>query len=386
LGSPGDDRGIKAAGEASPVGYTPAMSRAPLLWPGVPVALLSAALFGASTPFAKLLLGEGVSPWLLAGLLYLGSGLGLGITRLMQRASGRASAEAPLRRAELPGLALVVLSGGVIGPILLMLGLAATPASAASLLLNLEGLATMALAWVIFGENVDHRLLFGAAAILAGAVVLSWQGGPDGFGWGAVAIAGACLAWGLDNNLTRRLSAADPVQIAMIKGFAAGTVNLVLAITMGAQLPAASMIAGAALLGFLGYGISLALFVLGLRHLGAARTGAYFSTAPFIGAVLAIAMLGEPLTVRLVLAALLMTVGLYLHLAEAHEHEHMHEALEHEHRHLHYEHHRHAHMPGDPAGEPHTHWHSHLPLVHKHPHYPDLHHRHPHSPEHAGAH
>jgi drug/metabolite transporter (DMT)-like permease len=362
------------------------MSRAPLLWPGVPVALLSAALFGASTPFAKLLLGEGVSPWLLAGLLYLGSGLGLGITRLMQRASGRASAEAPLRRADLPWLALVVLSGGVIGPVLLMLGLAATPASTASLLLNLEGLATMALAWVIFGENVDHRLLFGAAAILAGAVVVSWQGGPDGFGWGAMAIAGACLAWGLDNNLTRRLSAADPVQIAMIKGFAAGTVDLVLAITVGAQLPAASMIAGAALIGFLGYGISLTLFVLGLRHLGAARTGAYFSTAPFIGAVLAIAMLGEPLTVRLVLAGLLMAVGLYLHLAEAHEHEHMHEAIEHEHRHLHDEHHRHAHMPGDPAGEPHTHRHRHLPLVHKHPHYPDLHHRHPHSPEHAGAH
>jgi hypothetical protein len=163
-------------------------------------------------------------------------------------------------------------------------------------------------------------------------------------------------------------------------------VNLVLAITVGAQLPAASMIAGAALIGFLGYGISLTLFVLGLRHLGAARTGAYFSTAPFIGAVLAIAMLGEPLTVRLVLAGLLMAVGLYLHLAEAHEHEHMHEAIEHEHRHLHDEHHRHAHMPGDPAGEPHTHRHRHLPLVHKHPHYPDLHHRHTHSPEHAGAH
>src|SRR5436190_1237906 len=205
------------------------MSRSLLAWPGVPLALLSAALFGISTPFAKLLLGDGVSPWLLAGLLYLGSGLGLTILQLVRRTSGTVLAEAPLRRADLPWLALVVLSGGVVAPVLLMLGLAMTAASTASLLLNLEGLATMALAWVLFGENVDRRLLAGAAAILAGAALLSWQGGPAGFGWGAAAIAGACLAWGLDNNLTRRLSAADPVQIAMIKGLAAGAVNLILA-------------------------------------------------------------------------------------------------------------------------------------------------------------
>src|SRR5436305_8743176 len=192
-----------------------------LAWPGAPLAIASAALFGASTPFAKLLLGDGVSAWLLAGLLYLGSGLGLGLVRLGQTASGRASAEAALRRADLPWLALVVLSGGIVGPVLLMLGLAMTAASTGSLLLNLEGLATMALAWMLFGENADRRLLAGAAAILAGAVLLSWQGGPNGFGWGAAAIAGACLAWGLDNNLTPRLSAADPVQIAMIKGLAA---------------------------------------------------------------------------------------------------------------------------------------------------------------------
>jgi drug/metabolite transporter (DMT)-like permease len=213
-------------------------------------------------------------------------------------------------------------------------------------------------------------------------VLLSWQGGPEAFGWGAAAIASACLAWGLDNNLTRRLSAADPVQIAMVKGLAAGAVNLVLGIVAGAQLPSTVVIGGAALIGFIGYGISLVLFVLGLRHLGAARTGAYFSTAPFIGAVLAILMLGEPLTTQLVIAGLLMAFGLYLHLAEAHDHEHAHEALEHEHRHVHDVHHRHAHLPGDPVGEPHAHRHRHLPLRHKHPHYPDLHHRH----GHAGAH
>jgi len=359
------------------------MSRSLLAWPGVPLALLSAVLFGISTPFAKLLLGDGVSAWLLAGLLYLGSGLGLALLQLARRVSVKVLAEAPLRRADVPWLALVVLSGGVVAPVLLMLGLAMTAASTASLLLNLEGLATMALAWVLFGENVDRRLLAGAAAILAGAILLSWQGGPAGFGWGAAAIAGACLAWGLDNNLTRRLSAADPVQIAMIKGLAAGAVNLILALIVGAQLPTAGAIGGAALVGFIGYGVSLVLFVLGLRHLGAARAGAYFATAPFIGALVAIALLGEALTFQLVVAGLLMAVGLYLHLAEAHEHEHRHEAFEHEHRHAHDAHHQHSHGPGDPEGEPHSHAHRHLPLVHKHPHYPDLHHRHGHS--HAGA-
>ncbi len=347
-----------------------------LAWPGAPLALTSAALFGASTPFAKLLLGEGISPWMLAGLLYLGSGIGLSIVHLGRRGA----AEAPLRRADLPWFALVVLSGGVLGPVLLMIGLTTTPASSTALLLNLESLATMVIAWVAFRENVDRRLLVGAAAILGGAVLLSWQGGPRGFGLGAIAVAGACIAWGIDNNLTRKLSAADPVQIALIKGLVAGTVNLILALFIGAHLPSMSALSGAALVGFLGYGVSLVLFVLALRHLGAARTGAYFSTAPFIGAVLAIAMFGEEVTVRLIGAGVLMGIGLYLHLSEAHEHEHQHEALEHEHRHVHDTHHQHAHAPGDPAGEPHTHAHRHSPITHKHPHYPDLHHRHGHAP------
>lgn len=347
-------------------------------WPGAPIAIASAVLFGASTPFAKLLLGDGVSPWLLAGLLYLGSGIGLTMIHLGRRSLGLAPSEAPLRRADLPWLALVVLSGGVIGPLLLMVGLATTSASSASLLLNLEGLATMVIAWVVFRENVDRRLLFGAAAILAGAVLLSWQGGPAGFGLGSLAIAGACLAWGIDNNLTRKLSSADPLQISLIKGLVAGSVNLALALAMGAQLPVLHSVLYAGLIGFLGYGVSLVLFVLGLRYLGAARTGAYFSTAPFVGALLAVAMFSEPITLRLIAAGLLMAIGLYFHLAEGHEHEHVHEAMDHEHRHVHDEHHQHLHGPGDPVGEPHSHWHHHKPLKHKHPHYPDLHHRHGH--------
>ncbi|UTP40187.1 EamA family transporter [Phenylobacterium sp. LH3H17] len=355
------------------------MFRNLIAWPGVPLAMGSAALFGASTPFAKLLLGTGVSPWLLAGLLYLGSGLGLSVVHLGRRRFGIAPAEAPLRRGDLPWLALVILSGGVIGPVLLMIGLTTTAASTSALLLNLEALATMAIAWLVFKENVDRRLLAGAAAILAGAVVLSYQGGPTGFGLGSLAIAGACLAWGVDNNLTRKLSAADPVQSAMVKGLVAGAVNFALALATGAQLPPPGPLLGAGIVGFLGYGVSLVMFVLALRHLGVARTGAYFSTAPFIGAGLAIAMFGEPFTVQLLVASVLMLIGVALHLTEGHEHQHAHEPMEHEHRHIHDAHHRHEHGPADPDGEPHTHVHKHGPLTHSHPHYPDIHHRHGHA-------
>ncbi|MBB6254374.1 DMT family transporter [Nitrospirillum iridis] len=348
-----------------------------IAWPGAPLALASAALFGASTPLAKLLLGH-ADPWLLAGLLYLGSGLGLGIVHLGRRFLRIEAPEAPLRRSDLPWLAAVVLVGGVVGPVLLMVGLTLTPASSAALLLNLEGLATLGIAWLAFRENVDRRLMLGAFAILAGALLLSWRGGPEGIGWGALAIAGACLAWGIDNNLTRKLSAADPVQIAMTKGLVAGSVNLALALSQGAAPPSLAIAAGASVVGFFGYGLSLVLFVLGLRHLGTARTGAYFSMAPFIGAILAIILFSEPLTYRLLAAAVLMGVGLYPHLAEQHEHEHAHEEMENEHVHVHDAHHLHDHEPGVPVEEPHAHVHRHAPLVHRHPHYPDLHHRHRH--------
>jgi len=346
--------------------------------PGVPLAMASAVLFGASTPLAKALLGAGVGPWLLAGLLYLGSGLGLAAIRLGRRGLGRESGETALARGDWGWMGLVVLAGGVVGPLLLMLGLSTTPASSAALLLNLEGLATMAIAWIVFRENVDRRLLLGAAAILAGAVLISWQGGPGGVGAGALFVAGACVAWGVDNNLTRKISAADPVQIAMLKGLVAGTVNLGIALALRARLPPPDVTLAAGVVGFLGYGVSLVLFVLALRFLGAARTGAYFSTAPFVGAVLAILLFGEPFTMRLLAAAALMAFGLYLHLAERHDHEHAHEPMEHDHAHMHDEHHQHEHGPDDPPGEPHAHRHRHGRLAHSHAHYPDLHHRHVH--------
>jgi drug/metabolite transporter (DMT)-like permease len=350
--------------------------------PGILFALASAVLFGASTPMAKLLLGAGVDPWLLAGLLYLFSGLGLAALLASQRLLVIPSREAPLRRADSPWLVLAIATGGVAGPVLLMLGLAGTGASTASLLLNLEGLATMLIAWVVFRENADARILVGAAAILAGAGLLSWQGEPGQAGWSALAIAAACVAWAIDNNVTRKISSGDPVQIAMLKGLAAGSINLFLAFIINhASLPQPALLAGTALIGFLGYGVSLILFVLALRHLGAARTGAYFAVAPFIGTLLAVTLLSEPITVRLVAAALLMGIGLWLHLTESHAHRHRHLPQEHEHRHSHDLHHEHQHGRADPPGEPHSHRHVHKPVLHVHPHYPDLHHRHTHTHE-----
>ena len=343
------------------------------LWPGVPLALGSAALFGASTPLAKLLIGA-IDPWLLAGLLYLGAGIGLAVYRFIK--SGAAS-EAPLRKADLPWLGLVILSGGVAGPVLLMLGLARTDASSAALLLNLEGLATMLIAWLVFRENVDRRIFLGAMAILLGAIVISWQGAAS-FSWGVPLIAGACFCWGVDNNLTRKLSSADPVQIVAIKGCVAGLVNCALAALQGAQMPALHAVGLAAVVGFFGYGVSIVFYVLGLRHLGSARCGAYFSTAPFLGAALALILFHEPVTARLVAAGILMLWGVWLHVTEGHAHWHEHEELTHEHAHYHDDHHQHVHSLKDPPGEPHTHVHRHKPMRHKHRHFPDLHHRHTH--------
>jgi drug/metabolite transporter (DMT)-like permease len=349
------------------------------VWTGPAFAIASAILFGASTPLAKLLLSAGLTPQLLAGLFYLGSGLGLGLALLGRGLLGSTPGEARLRREDLPLLSAAVLLGGAVAPWLQMLGLARTSAASAALLLNLEGLATMGIAWLVFRENVDRRILTGAFAILAGAVVLSITRGSAHGGSGALLIAAACLAWGADNNLTRPLAKADPMQIAAIKGLVAGSANVLLAFVVGhARVPSASGIAVAGGVGFLGYGVSLVLYVLGLRHLGAARTAAYFSTAPFIGAVLAVGLLDEPLSARLLVAAVLMGIGLYLHLSERHEHSHHHERVEHAHRHVHDEHHQHAHGPLDPPGEPHSHWHRHEPLTHTHPHFPDLHHRHGH--------
>ncbi|GIL06405.1 MAG: hypothetical protein BroJett031_29250 [Betaproteobacteria bacterium] len=347
---------------------------------GIALALVSALLFGASTPFAKLLVGQMPALWL-ASLLYLGSGLALGgwlALRAMRRRP-----QFGLTRRDFGWLAAAIVAGGVIGPVLLLVGLAAMPANAASLLLNLEGVFTALLAWVVFREHTDRRLVVGMLLIVAGGFALTWSAAAErGALWPALAIVAACLAWGLDNNLTRKVSGGDPVLIAALKGGIAGGVNAVLALSLGLAPPALATGTAAAAVGAAGYGASLVCFVLALRHLGAARTGAYFSTAPFVGALVALPLLGESLAPLAWIAAALMGAGLWLHLTEKHEHEHVHEPVTHTHAHRHDEHHRHAHEAAAPAvdaltGE-HAHEHTHERLVHRHPHYPDLHHRHSH--------
>lgn len=345
--------------------------------PGVLAALGSAFLFGAGTPLAKWLLDQ-VSPWMLAGLLYLGSGLGLSIYRQL-----RGAARPHLNPGEMRWLIAAVLCGGGLAPVLLMYGLSAMPSSHAALLLNAEAVLTALLAWVVFRENVDKRIATGMAAIVAGALLLSWPQPDVASGgltlaalWPALAVTLACFFWALDNNFTRKVALADASWIACVKGLVAGPTNLLLAFVMGAVLPDVGKISVAMLVGLLAYGVSLALFVVGLRHLGASRAGAYFSTAPFVGALFSVLFLAEPVTWQLLAAAGLMLLGIWLHLTEHHAHTHQHEVLEHEHLHAHDAHHPHDHALAI-EGQ-HSHRHRHEPMTHSHAHYPDAHHRHPH--------
>lgn len=350
---------------------------------GIAAALVSALLFGISTPLAKILVA-GVPPVALAGLLYLGSGIGLLTWRsLRQWASVSAEVrEAPLAGADWGWMAAAILVGGVVAPVLLMWGLVRTPGSNAALLLNLEAVFTALLAWFVFQENVDRRVAVGLFLIAAGGMLLSWGGAPiGGMALGAWAVAGACFAWALDNNLTRRVSARDPVQVAGIKGAVAGSINLALAMLAGWYPSWSWGVLAALAVGFVGYGVSLSLFVWALRHLGTARTGAYFSVAPFFGAAAAIVILEERPGMQFWVAAALMVIGVWLHITERHSHLHRHERLVHSHRHRHDEHHQHEHDESWDGTEPHTHVHEHTPVEHSHPHYPDLHHRHAHRPE-----
>jgi drug/metabolite transporter (DMT)-like permease len=339
-------------------------------------ALVAAALFGASTPFAKHLTGD-MAPVLLAGVLYLGSGLGLTVARLVRDRGFKPSG---VPKDEWAWLLGAVFFGGFLGPVALMFGLVSTSGSTASLLLNLEAVLTAIIAWVVFKENADRRIVLGMLAIVAGGVALGWQTGSSAKSsiTGPVLVSFSCLCWAIDNNLTRKVSASDVLFVAGIKGVIAGTANTVLAISMGAALPNFVTLSSTMCVGLLGYGISLVLFVLALRGLGTARTGAYFSTAPFIGAAVSMVVFSETTSLAFWIAAALMGLGVWLHLTEHHAHEHLHEMLEHEHEHSHGEHHQHEHESGWSGSGKHSHLHTHIALKHYHPHYPDIHHRHTH--------
>jgi len=343
---------------------------------GIAYALVAAALFGASTPFAKRLVGD-VPPLMLAGLLYLGSGIGLSLMLAVRKfyARGDVIIVWPTRT-DWGWLAGAIFLGGILGPVLLMYGLAASSAATASLLLNFESVLTALVAWFVFRENFDRRVALGMLLIVAGAFVLSWLPDAGGVARGSLLVVAACGCWAIDNNLTRKVSASDAMIVAGLKGLIAGGVSLAIALQIGQPLPPFATALAAALLGLLSYGVSLVLFVLALRHLGAARTGAYFAVAPFFGAVLAIIVSREAVSPQFAVAGTLMALGVYLHLTERHEHVHAHESMAHEHPHRHDEHHRHRHdFPWD-GTEPHTHIHRHDAMVHGHPHFPDIHHQH----------
>ena len=339
---------------------------------GAASGLAAALLFGLSTPVAKLLL-PGAGPFLLAGLLYLGSGIALSALAPL-RSAGR---EAPLRRGDLPTLAGLVLAGGIAGPVLFLFGLGRTSGAAAALLLNLEAPLTIAVAVAFFGESLTRREAAGAAAIVAGAAVLSAApGGLSGGLPGSLAIAAACLCWALDNNLSARLSLRDPVAVVRVKSLVAGAVNVGLGLLAGERLPSAAPLAGALATGALGYGLSIVLHLRATRALGAARQGALFAAAPFAGALAAMALLSERPGYPEAVAAAAMAVGILAVVRARHGHVHAHQALRHDHAHVHDAHHQHEHPPGTP--EPHAHPHAHAALVHEHPHASDAHHRHGH--------
>jgi drug/metabolite transporter (DMT)-like permease len=347
-------------------------------------ALLAAVLFGASAPLSKLLLGE-VQPVPLAAFLYLGSGTGAFLMLLFQRIRNSGQiVEANLSRNDLPWLAGALLAGGVAAPIILLLGLERTPASTASLLLNFESVATTLIAVIFFKESIDRRIAGAIGLVTLASILLTWTGSNWGFSLGALGVIGACFLWGLDNNFTRHISAKNPLIIVGIKGLGAGTFSLVLCVLLRQSLPGLNIALLAMLLGSISYGISIQLFIVAMRHLGAARTSTLFGTAPFVGIALSLILLREIPTILFWASLPFMLAGAWLMLTENHDHHHIHEPVVHNHRHSHPdEHHKHVSPENTPlVNGSHTHEHYHEPLEHEHAHAPDLHHRHGHDAQH----
>jgi len=343
----------------------------------------AALLFGCSAPLVSTLTGSG-SALSIAGLLYAGATLALLAVRLVRGTR----AETPIRREDWPALGALTLLGGVVAPVALVLGLARLPAATSSLLLNLEAVFTLAIAVLLGREHLGRRGLVAALLTIVGAVVLS-QGSLSGANaLGGALIALATLAWGIDNNLSQRLSLRDPIQIATAKAAGASLPMLALAQVLGHPFPPVTVTLALLGIGTLGYGISIWLDLLALRDLGAAREAVLFSTAPFVGALFSVVVLRDSLSTPL-LAAGLMATGVVLLLLEQHSHRHRHEGLHHAHRHRHDPrhgdpHHEHDHTPAELEGLPsdrpfwHAHEHRHRDLEHAHPHVSDAHHRHRH--------
>jgi len=343
-------------------------------------AILAAALFGASAPISKLLLGE-IAPTLMASFLYLGSGIGLYLQRYFQSSDKRFNDEARLTRNDYPWLIGAVSVGGIAAPIMLMFSLKNTPASTASLLLNFEGVATTVIAVLAFKEAVGKRIWMAVLLITMASILLSWDSsGQWGFSLGAIGVLSACILWGIDNNFTRNVSSKDPLSIVIIKGLSAGTFSLILSLILGFPLPSFKFIFLAMVLGYFSYGLSIVLFIRAMRELGSARTSALFGTAPFVGVALSLLLFRENQGTLFLLSLPIMIMGAVFLLKENHEHLHKHDTTEHEHRHNHSDsHHTHGHSDDEiPKNGYHSHVHKHDFLSHEHQHTPDIYHRHAH--------
>lgn len=341
-------------------------------------ALVAALFFGCIAPGAKLFAAD-IPPQSLAGIMYLGAGTGLLITLFIKQQVKSSLSAFAIK--DLKWLLGATFFGGILGPAFLTYGLLRISGSTASLLLNMESVLTSLIAWFIFKEHFEKRIVWGMLLIIAGCLVLSANSGQasgQDTVVGVLLILLACLSWGIDNNVTRNISHLNPVFSASAKGLVSGSANLILGLFIGEKLQMSSHLWQASILGFLGVGVSLVAFIISLGKIGTARTGALFSTAPFIGSILSVVFLKESISVPFLIALTLMAIGVWFHLSEDHSHEHTHEALEHSHEHIHDEHHQHTHNEGEFKKEPHTHTHRHHPMTHKHPHFPDIHHQHGH--------
>lgn len=344
-------------------------------------AIIAAALFGLNSPFAKLLLGE-IPPMFMAAFLYLGAALGMSVIWLAYGAKKQKETEAKLSKGDAPWVILMILLD-IAAPFLLMSGLALTTAANASLLMNFEMVATTVIALLFFKEAVGKRLWISIGIITVASIVLSVDFSSLealAFSPGSLLILFACICWGLENNCTRNLSAKNPVYIVIIKGFGSGAIALVLAFAserMVSAYPAG--IAGALVLGFISYGLSIFFYIKAQRGLGAARTSMYYAAAPFIGVAVSFMVFGERPGVPFGVGAVLMIAGAVFAILERHSHRHMHINISHEHAHSHEdEHHKHRHATEPIMDTVHTHVHIHEQTEHEHDHKPDIHHRHTH--------
>jgi len=343
----------------------------------VRTALLSAILFGISPVACKAVVGEMPSS-LLAGLLYLGSGIGLTGVAYCQKSNGLHM----LRSLSLKQKACLVgaiMSGGIIAPLFLAYGIRHGTASEVSLLLNFEAVATTLLAWLIFHENIGVRVWLGKILIVGASILIIFTGGDSlKISIPGLSVLAACLLWGIDNNLTREIESIPATLLASIKGWSAGLFNIVISLALFRSQVTAMQVSGALVIGAFSYGASLVLFIQSLREIGSARTSTWFASGPFIGTILSVVLLGERPPGGYWVAALIMLSGMFFLYGEMHRHKHHHERLEHSHAHSHDdEHHQHVHENGD-ASEQHEHLHVHEPMTHSHVHWPDIHHRHGH--------